>query len=139
MQNYVNLLYREEEREMIPLCHEQGVGLMPWSPLARGRLTHPAGQQSARSKTDSYGQSLYATTEDADKQVIAAVERLASERGVPMAQIALAKAGVSAPIIGASKPHHLDDAVTALSVTLTEDECARLEHAYVPHPVTGFD
>jgi aryl-alcohol dehydrogenase-like predicted oxidoreductase len=143
MQNYVNLLYREEEREMIPLCRDQGVGLMPWSPLARGRLTRPAGQQTARSETDGFGKSLYAATEDADNAVIGAVEQLANERGVPMAQVALAwvlgKAGVSAPIVGASKPRHLDDAIAALSVTLIDDERARLEAPYVPHPVTGFD
>jgi aryl-alcohol dehydrogenase-like predicted oxidoreductase len=143
MQNYVNLLYREEEREMIPLCRDQGVGLMPWSPLARGRLTRPAGQQTTRSETDGYGKSLYAATEEADNAVIGAVEQLARERDAPMAQIALAwvlaKPGVSAPIVGASKPHHLDDAVAALSVTLTEEDRARLEAAYAPHPVTGFD
>ena len=143
MQNYVNLLYREEEREMIPLCRDQGVGLMPWSPLARGRLARPVGERTARSETDGYGKSLYAATEDADNAVINAVGELASARGVPMAQVALAwvlgKAGVSAPIIGASKSHHLDDAAAALSVTLTGDERARLEAAYVPHPVTGFD
>jgi aryl-alcohol dehydrogenase-like predicted oxidoreductase len=143
VQNYVNLLYREEEREMIPLCRDQGVGLMPWSPLARGRLARPAGQQTARSETDSYGKSLYAATEEADKEVIGAVEQLAKERGAPMAQIALAwvlgKAGVSAPIVGASKPHHLDDAVAALAVTLTAEDRARLEAPYAPHPVTGFE
>jgi aryl-alcohol dehydrogenase-like predicted oxidoreductase len=128
---------------MIPLCRDQGVGLMPWSPMARGRLTRPAGQQTTRSETDHFGKSLYAATEDADNKVIDAVEQVAKERDVPMAQIALAwvlaKPGVSAPIIGASKPRHLDDAVAALSVTLSDDEVARLEAAYVPHPVTGFE
>jgi len=143
MQNYLNLLYREEEREMIPLCRDQGVGLMPWSPMARGRLTRPAGDQTARSESDSYGQSLYAATEDADNSVIDAVERVAATRGIPMAQVALAwvlaKPEVSAPIVGASKPRHLDDAIAALSVTLSQEEIAQLEAAYVPHPVTGFE
>lgn len=143
MQNYVNLLYREEEREMIPLCRDQGVGLMPWSPLARGRLTRPVGEQTKRSDTDAFGKSLFAATEDADAAVIGAVEAVAKERGVPMAQVALAwvlaKAGVSAPIVGASKPHHLDDAVAALAIGLTTKEIAAVEAAYVPHPVTGFE
>lgn len=143
MQNYVNLLYREEEREMIPLCRDQGVGLMPWSPMARGRLTRPAGEQTKRSQDDAYGSSLYAATEEADTVVIGAVEKIARARGVPMAQVALAwvlaKAEVSAPIVGASKPHHLDDAVAALSVKLTTDEITALEARYLPHPVVGFE
>jgi aryl-alcohol dehydrogenase-like predicted oxidoreductase len=143
MQNYVNLLYREEEREMIPLCRDQGVGLMPWSPMARGRLTRPVGQQTKRSESDGYGKSLYAATADMDDAVIDAVEALAKVRGVPMAQIALAwvlaKPGVSAPIVGASKPHHLDDASAALGLKLDDREVAILEAAYRPHPVTGFD
>jgi aryl-alcohol dehydrogenase-like predicted oxidoreductase len=143
MQNYVNLLYREEEREMIPLCRDQGVGLMPWSPMARGRLTRPAAEQTARSQSDSYGQSLFAATRDADNKVIDAVEHVAAARKIPMAQVALAwvlaKAGVSAPIIGASKLHHLDEAIAALDVALNQEELAKLEAAYVPHPVTGFE
>jgi aryl-alcohol dehydrogenase-like predicted oxidoreductase len=143
MQNYVNLLYREEEREMIPLCRDQGVGLMPWSPMARGRLTRPVGEQTRRSETDGYAKSLYAATADIDHAVIDAVEALATTRGVPMAQIALAwvlaKPGVTAPIVGASKPHHLDDAVAALDLTLDDGEIATLEAAYRPHPVTGFE
>ena len=143
MQNYVNLLYREEEREMIPLCRDQGVGLMPWSPMARGRLTRPVGEQTKRSQSDGYGKSLYAATADMDDAVIDAVEALAKVRGVPMAQIALAwvltKPGVSAPIVGASKPHHLDDASAALGLKLDDGEVAILEAAYRPHPVTGFD
>lgn len=142
MQNYLNLLYREEEREMIPLCRDQGVGLMPWSPLARGRLTRPAGEQTRRSETDAYGTSLYAATAQMDDAVIDAVEAVATARSVPMAQVALAwvlaKPGVSAPIVGASKPGHLDDAIAALDLTLDADEIARLEAAYQPHPVTGF-
>ncbi|MBX3260539.1 MAG: aldo/keto reductase [Labilithrix sp.] len=142
MQNHVNLLYREEEREMIPLCRDQGVGLIPWSPMARGRLTRPAGEQTGRIETDQYGKALYSATEDADNRVIAAVEALAGKRGVPMAQVALAwllaQPGISAPIIGASKPHHLDDAVEALALELDADEIAALEAPYVPHAVTGF-
>ncbi len=142
MQNYLNLIYREEEREMIPLCLDQGVGLMPWSPMARGRLTRPHGQQTERTRTDVSGQSFYEKTEVEDGRVIDVVEQIASERGVPMAQVALAwvlgKAGVSAPIVGASKPAHLDDALGALSLQLSEDEVARLQAPYVPHAVTGF-
>jgi len=142
MQNYLNLLYREEEREMIPLCQDQGVGLMPWSPLARGRLTRPKGQETARTLSDVSGKSFYAGTEVEDGRVIDVVEQIASERGLPMAQIALAwvlrHRAVSAPIIGASKPGHLDDAIAALGVQLSDEEVARLEAPYVPHAVTGF-
>lgn len=142
MQNFVNLLYREEEREMIPLCLDQGVGLMPWSPLARGRLTRPHGQQTERTKTDISGQSFFQATEIEDGRVISVVEQIAKERGVPMAQVALAwvlgKKGVSAPIVGASKPAQLDDAIAALDLVLSEEEIARLEQPYVPHAVTGF-
>ncbi|GAB1617472.1 aldo/keto reductase [Pseudomonas sp. NGC7] len=142
MQNYLNLLYREEEREMIPLCLDQGVGLMPWSPLARGRLTRPKGQETARTLSDVSGKSFYAGTEVEDGRVIDVVEQIASERGLPMAQVALAwvlrHRAVSAPIIGASKPGHLDDAIAALGVQLSDEEVARLEAPYVPHAVTGF-
>ncbi|UZJ62550.1 aldo/keto reductase [Pseudomonas sp. KU26590] len=142
MQNYLNLVYREEQREMIPLCLDQGVGLMPWSPMARGRLTRPHGQQTERTKTDISGQSFYEATEAEDGRVIDVVEKIASERGVPMAQVALAwvlaQRGVSAPIVGASKPHHLDDAIAALDLVLSDDEVKRLEAPYVPHAVTGF-
>lgn len=142
MQNYLNLLYREEEREMIPLCQDQGVGLMPWSPLARGRLTRPKGQETARTLSDVSGKSFYAGTEVEDGRVIDVVEQIASERGLPMAQVALAwvlrHRAVSAPIIGASKPEHLDDAIAALGLQLSDEEVARLEAPYVPHAVTGF-
>ncbi|ATP50208.1 oxidoreductase [Pseudomonas putida] len=142
MQNYLNLLYREEEREMIPLCQDQGVGLMPWSPLARGRLTRPKGQETARTLSDVSGKSFYAGTEVEDGRVIDVVEQIASERGLPMAQVALAwvlrHRAVSAPIIGASKPGHLDDAIAALGLQLSDEEVARLEAPYVPHAVTGF-
>jgi len=143
MQNYLNLIYREEEREMIPLCRDQGVGLMPWSPLARGLLTRLPGEQTARSESDAVSKKLYTGTEAADTKVIEAVADVAKARGVPMAQVALAwvlaKSEVSAPIIGASKPHHLDDAVAALDVSLSADDIAQLEAAYVPHAVTGFE
>ena len=142
MQNYLNLLYREEQREMIPLCLDQGVGLMPWSPMARGRLTRPHGQQTERTKTDISGQSFYEATDVEDGRVIDVVERVAGERGVPMAQVALAwvlaQRGVSAPIVGASKAAQLDDAIAALELVLSEDEIKRLEAPYVPHGVTGF-
>lgn len=141
MQNHLNLLYREEEREMIPLCADQGVGLIPWSPQARGRLTRPKGAQTERTRSDAFGQTLYAGTEDADGRVIDAVEQLAHARGVPMARVALAwvlaKPQVSAPIIGATRPQHLDDAVAALDLALSADEIAALEAHYVPHAVSG--
>lgn len=142
MQNHLNLLYREEEREMIPLCLDQGIGLMPWSPLARGRLTRPAGQETERTRTDLSGQSFYKASEALDVAVIDTVEQIAKERGVPMAQVALAwvlgKQGVSAPIVGASKASQLDDALAALSLELTAEERQRLEAQYVPHAVSGF-
>jgi len=142
MQNYVNLLYREEEREMLPLCKAEGIGVIPWSPMARGRLTRDWEEGSFRSETDKFGQSLYAKTADADRKVVEAVADVARLRGVPRAQVALAwllqKDPITAPIIGASKPHHLDDAVGALSVKLTPDEIAALEAPYVPHAVVGF-
>jgi aryl-alcohol dehydrogenase-like predicted oxidoreductase len=142
MQNFVNLLYREEEREMIPLCLDQGVGLMPWSPLARGRLTRPRGVETERTRTDLSGQSFFKGAEDLDGNVIDAVEQLAQELGLPMAQIALAwvlrKRGVSAPIVGASKVGQLDDAIAALQVELSDEDVQRLEAPYVPHAVSGF-
>ncbi|TWI57648.1 aryl-alcohol dehydrogenase-like predicted oxidoreductase [Pseudomonas duriflava] len=142
MQNYVNLLYREEEREMLPLCRDEGIGVIPWSPMARGRLTRDWDASSAREESDEFGKTLYAKTADADRQVVERVAEIALERGVPRAQIALAwvlqKPGISAPIIGASKPQHLDDAVAALSLKLTAEEVQRLEEPYVPHDVVGF-
>jgi aryl-alcohol dehydrogenase-like predicted oxidoreductase len=142
MQNYVNLLYREEEREMLPLCRAEGIGVIPWSPLARGRLTRDWDETSARSETDEFGKTLYAATAEADRKVVEAVARVASQRGIPRAQVALAwllaKPGITAPIVGATKPHHLDDAVAALSVRLTENEIQALEEPYVPHAVAGF-
>ncbi len=139
MQNHYNLLYREEEREMIPFCLDQGVGLIPWSPLARGRLARPWDESTARSETDEFGRSLY---DDGDRPIVDKVGELAAARGVPPAQVALAwmlaKPGVTAPIVGATKPHHLDDAVAALDVQLSEDEVAALEAPYRPHDIRGF-
>jgi 1-deoxyxylulose-5-phosphate synthase len=142
MQNYVNLLYREEEREMLPLCENEGIGVIPWSPLARGRLTREWNTGSARSETDEFGRTLYADTEEADRKVVERVGEIAAARGVPRAQVALAwvlqKKPVTAPIVGATKLHHLDDAVAALSLELNGDEIAKLEELYVPHAVAGF-
>ncbi|MFC0406663.1 aldo/keto reductase [Roseomonas elaeocarpi] len=142
MQNYLNLLYREEEREMIPLCRDEGVGIIPWSPLARGRLTRDWDETSARAETDAFGKTLYASTGEADRRVVERVAEIATERGVPRAQVALAwvlaKPGITAPIVGATKLQHLDDAVSALEISLSPEEIARLEEPYVPHAVTGF-
>jgi aryl-alcohol dehydrogenase-like predicted oxidoreductase len=142
MQNHYNLLYREEEREMMPLCVAEGVGVVPWSPLARGRLTRAWNETTNRMETDEFGKTLYIATEDADRKIVERVGELAAKRGVPRAQVALAwmtqKPFVTAPIVGASKPHHLDDAVAALSLNLTPEEISLLEEAYVPHPVVGF-
>jgi len=142
MQDHYNLLYREEEREMLGLCADQGIGVIPWSPLARGRLTRDWDDATARTETDEFGKTLYKATADADKKVVEAVAAFAETRGVPRAQIALAwmlhKSVITSPIIGATKPHHLEDAVAALSVTLSAEEIASLEAPYVPHPVLGF-
>jgi 1-deoxyxylulose-5-phosphate synthase len=142
MQNYVNLLYREEEREMLPLCREEGIGVIPWSPLARGRLTRDWDSSSARAETDDFGKTLYAATAEADRKVVEAVAAVAKARGIPRAQVALAwvlqKPGITAPIVGASKMGHLDDAVAALKVKLTAEEISALEGPYVPHAVVGF-
>lgn len=142
MQNYYNLLYREEEREMMPLCEAEEVGVIPWSPLARGRLTRDWDETSYRKETDEFGKTLYARTEDADRVIVERVAALAIKRAVPRAQIALAwvlqKPFITAPIVGASKPNHLEDAVASLDVLLTPEETAFLEEPYVPHAVTGF-
>ncbi|MGF7034834.1 aryl-alcohol dehydrogenase-like predicted oxidoreductase [Paenibacillus mucilaginosus] len=141
MQNYLNLLYREEEREMLPLCKDGGIGVIPWSPMARGRLTRDWEESSERSMTDEFGKTLYTATAEADRRVVERVAEVAAERGVPRAQVALAwvlqKEPVTAPIIGATKTHHLDDAAAALTLKLTPEEIARLEEPYVPHPVLG--
>jgi len=139
MQNHYNLVYREEEREMLPLCREEGIGVIPWSPLARGFLAgnRRAGDQTMRAKTDQYAQQMYYA--DADFAVADAVVAVACEKGVKPAQVALAwllrQPGVTAPIVGASKLEQLDDAVAALELTLSDDECRRLEAPYVPHRV----
>ncbi len=142
MQNHYNLIYREEEREMLPLCADQGIGVIPWSPLARGKLTRDWDATTARGESDAFATSLYTTAEDADRRVVDAVAEVANERGVPRAQVALAwlasRPGVTAPIVGATKPEHLSDAVAALDLELTVDEVQRLEKGYVPHPVLGF-
>ena len=141
MQNFYNLLYREEEREMLPLCADAGIAVLPWSPLARGRLTRPWKTDTARIRTDPYGNSLFAATEEADRKVAEQVAAIAAARGVPRAQIALAwllqKTVVTAPIVGTSRPEHLEDAVAALALTLTEEEIAALQAPYIPHPVVG--
>jgi aryl-alcohol dehydrogenase-like predicted oxidoreductase len=143
MQNYYNLLYREEEREMLPLCQSEGIGVIPWSPLARGRLARPwQAEKSKRFETDQFGKTLYSQTEAADRKVIDRLGQVAEQRGVPRAQLALAwmlsKPAVTAPIVGATKLHHLGDAVAALSLRLTPEEVAALEEPYTPHPVLGF-
>ena len=142
MQNHVNLLYREEEREMLPLCRVEGIGVLPWSPLARGRLTRDWRETSAREETDDVGRKLYAAAVDADRAVIDAVAAVATSRGVPRAQVALAwlvqQRGITSPIVGASRVGHLDDAMAALGLRLTPDEIAALEAPYVPHPVSGI-
>ena len=143
MQDHLNLLYREEEREMLPLCRDEGIGVIPWSPLARGRLTRDWDSVSRRQELDAFGKTLYHGTEAADRQIVEAVATIAKARGLPRAQVALAwvlqKAEVSAPIVGASKPGQIVDAVAALDVRLTADEIAALEGPYVPHAVAGFN
>jgi 1-deoxyxylulose-5-phosphate synthase len=141
MQDHYNLLNREEEREMLPLCAELGVGVIPWSPLARGRLARPWGEATERSATDEFGRSLYDTA-GSDRVIVDRVGEVAQVRGVPRAQVALAwvlsKAVVTAPIVGATKPHHLEDAAAAVELELAAHEVTRLEEAYTPHPVVGF-
>lgn len=142
MQNHVNLLYREEEREMLPLCEDMGIAVMPWSPLARGRLTRDWNASTERVGSDVYGKHLYAATEDADRRVVEAVAAVAQARGVSRAQIAMAwllhKPVVTSPIIGATKISHLDDALAALDVNLSKAEINQLEAAYLPHVTAGF-
>ena len=139
MQNHYNLIVREEEREMLPLCAAEGVGVIPWSPLARGRLTRDWDESTSRAETDQVSKRLYTKTADADRRVAESVAAIAAQRGVPRAQIALAwvlrNPVVTAPIVGASKPHHLDDAIAALSLQLTSEEITALEENYIPHTV----
>ena len=142
MQNHLNLLYREEEREMLPLCSDQGVAVLPWSPLARGRLTRDWNQTSERQNTDVFGGTLYSAAPETDRCIVERVAQVATRRGVSRAQVALAwllyKSAVTAPIVGASKPQHLEDAIAALQLSLTPEEIASLEEPYAPHPVVGF-
>jgi aryl-alcohol dehydrogenase-like predicted oxidoreductase len=139
MQNHYNLLYREEEREMMGLCADQGIAVIPWSPLARGRLTRAWDESTERAQTDEFGKTLYVA---GDQQIVQRVAEVAEKRRVPRAQVALAwmlsKPFVTAPIIGASKPHHLDDAVAALDLELSEEEITALQEPYGPHQVAGF-
>jgi aryl-alcohol dehydrogenase-like predicted oxidoreductase len=143
MQPEVSLLYREEEREMLPLCRDQGVGVIPWSPLARGRLARPWGEHTPRIASDDFGATLFAHTEANDRLVAQALAAVAQQRGVPRAQVALAwmlqKPGITAPIVGASKATQLEDAVAALKIELHRDEVAALEAPYLPHAVVGFE
>jgi aryl-alcohol dehydrogenase-like predicted oxidoreductase len=143
MQNHYNLLYREEEREMNALCRAEGIAILPWSPLARGRLTRPwQSEQTLRTETDQWGNRMYARTEAADRAVVDRLGEVAAARGLPRAQVALAwllaQPGITAPIVGATRAHHLDDAVAALAVKLSVEEVRALEEPYLPHPVLGF-
>jgi aryl-alcohol dehydrogenase (NADP+) len=139
MQNYYNLLYREEEREMLPLCKDQGVASIPWSPLARGRLTRAWDATTLRSENDEFGRSLYT---ERDRLIVDNLLDIATKRGVSPAQVALSwvlsKPGIASPIVGATKTHHLDDAVAAIDIVLDEDEISLLERDYQPHDVVGF-
>ena len=142
MQNHLNLMYREEEREMLPLCASEGIGVIPWSPLARGRLTRPWGTETARTEGDAFGNILYKATEASDRNIVDAVANLATARGATRAQVALAwilaKPMITAPIIGATKASHLDDAIVAVELSLSSEEIAALEAPYTPRAVAGF-
>ena len=141
MQNHYNLLYREEEREMMPLCEDQGIGVIPWSPMARGKLTRDWEETTPRSGTDEFGKTLYASNEASDREIVDRVRKVAEARGVSRAQVALAwmlhKPFVTAPIIGATKAHHLEDALAALKLSLSDQEIAELEAPYTPRAVSG--
>ena len=145
MQNHYNLIYREEEREMVKLCAEEGIGVLPWSPLARGRLARPWQKEvdTKRAKNDEYGTSLYEKTEEFDKKIIDAVTKFARDRAVTNAQVSLAwllsKPVVTSPIVGVTKLNHLEDAIAAVSLKLTKEEIKALEENYVPHFVVGFN
>ena len=142
MQNQYNLLMREEEREMLPFCADQGVGVLPWSPLARGRLTRDWTATTKRGQTDEWGAKMYRQAQDSDRKIVEAVAEVASERGVSRAQVALAwvlhQPAVTAPIVGVTKPEHLTDAVAAVELRLSDDELQRLTEHYVPHTPEGF-
>jgi aryl-alcohol dehydrogenase-like predicted oxidoreductase len=139
MQDHYNLLNREEEREMLPLCADQGIGVIPWSPLARGKLARAWDESTARSETDAFGKTLY---HEADREIVEAVARVAQARNVPTAQVALAwllhQPVVTAPIVGATKLQHLEDAIAAVELRLSEDELKALEAPYTPHETAGF-
>jgi len=142
MQDQYNLLMREEEREMLPFCVDQGVGVLPWSPLARGRLTHDWTATTKRSQTDEWGAKLYRQAEESDRKIAQAVAEVAGEPGVSRAQVALAwvaqQPAVTAPIVGVTRPEHLTDAVAAVELRLSDDELRRLTEHYVPHTPEGF-
>jgi aryl-alcohol dehydrogenase-like predicted oxidoreductase len=142
MQDQYNLLQREEEREMHPLCLDQGVGVLPWSPLARGMLTRPWGTETARTANDAFGQTLYRSQQDANRRIVDAVATIADARGVSAAQVALAwvrqQRAVTAPIVGATKTSHLSDAIASVDLVLTSDELAQLERPYTPREPEGF-
>jgi 1-deoxyxylulose-5-phosphate synthase len=143
MQNHYNLLYREEEREMQGLCVAEGIGMLPWSPLARGRLARPwKSEQTKRFETDRFGKAMYSRTEEDDQRVVERLEEVAKARGAAMATVALAwllgKPAVTAPIVGATKANHLTDAAAALELKLTTEEVKALEEKYAPHPVLGY-
>jgi 1-deoxyxylulose-5-phosphate synthase len=142
MQPHYNLIYREEEREMLPLCLDQGVGVIPWSPLARGRLARKSDETTKRLESDQFGKTIYSKTADADKAVVDRVAEVAEKRGVPQAQVALAwmltKPAITSPIVGATKPNHLEDAAASASLKLTAEEVKSLEEPYVPHAVVGL-
>lgn len=143
MQDQYNLIQREEEREMHPLCQAENIAVLPWSPLARGRLTRPWGETTARSVSDEFGQTLYNKTEENDGAIAQRVANIAQQRGISRAQVALAwmlaKPAVTAPIIGASRAEQLDDLVKAVETELTSEEMAELESVYQPHDVVGFE
>ncbi|NLR99023.1 aldo/keto reductase [Rhizobium sp. P38BS-XIX] len=142
MQDHLNLLYREEEREMLPFCEDQKIAVIPWSPLARGRLTRDWDEETARTQSDEFGKTLYTQALESDRKIVDAVSAVAKARGIPRAQVATAwilqKSAVTAPIIGASKPGHIADAVASLEVKLTPEEIETLEAPYIPHAVAGF-
>lgn len=142
MQDHYNLIYREEENEMLPLCHRAGVSVIPWSPLARGRLTRPWGETTARLVSDEFGKSLYSATDENDAQIAQNLAEVAEELGANRAQVALAwllsKPGVAAPIVGASRQEQLDDLLGAVDLTLTPEQVEKLEAPYQPHPIVGF-
>ena len=142
MQDHYNLLNREEEREMLPLCAAEGIGVLPWSPLARGRLARAWGEKTTRMERDEVSRKLYEATDEADRKVVERVGEVSAKRGIPRAQVALAwllsKPMVTAPIVGATNQNHLGDAVDAIKVKLSAEEIAALEEPYVPHPIAGF-